>query len=193
MIKYLNLPPLPKDLVDKINEYADICWESWEPYSNDVFEACYPENTNFVKRVVIAPFRLSGISAFFYKHLGYTSIGAGLILIENENDTPALFPPHTDFKRHLGLNCVIRDGGSNVETVTYFPPSGVELTPLMYWNESALEMDQCDVVEEGKWYIFDAQKPHAVRNVEGRRVILMIYPDKENKLTLEEFIKDNSL
>jgi hypothetical protein len=193
MIKYLNLPPLPPDLVTEIDDYATEYWKTWQPYGNELFEERYPPGTNLIKRFVISPYDHKDVVKFFYKHLGCKYAGSGIILIENQETTPAIFPPHTDYKRNLGLNYVIRAGGAAVETITYLPPAGAELKQLTYWNESELVVDQAEIVQEGQWYIFNAQKPHAVKNIETCRVILMVYPDRIENQSIETFMQRYSL
>lgn len=188
MLKLLSFPRIPDDIVSQIRSDADLIWTTNDPFPNTEFMEAYgnSSNENFIERFVDPAYVNEELHQFVKGVLGLPSVRFGLILMKNAGTTPAIFPAHTDYFRNLGLNVLLTDGGGNVETSTYKTPVSHTTGKLAYWQESQLTLTDTKVIKEGEWYAFNAQAPHGIKNIETKRLVLMIFPFSFN-ITFDKF------
>jgi hypothetical protein len=84
--------------------------------------------------------------------------------------------PHTDFKRHWGLNYLVDSGGKQVKT-SWYKEKGKPLyrdSGLCVRRMEDLETVHSTVLEEGRWHMLSTNILHGVENIESSRTSLTI-------------------
>ena len=176
MIQLLPLDPLPRDIHEDIRKYSKDIWPQVTPYSDTDFEDLYIKGTNFVKRVVERDYKNTALDEFLKTLFKSKFLAYSLILIKNTcTETSAIFPPHTDYKRTVGLNYIVQTGGPAVTTSTFHLPADYIIDKPTYWNKSSLDITHELTIDEGQWVTFNAQQPHSVENVKDFRIVLMVF------------------
>ena len=177
MFSKLELPPLPVAIKQDIINYTDEYIKTWEPASNAGYDAVHPnEIINISKRKVLEGWtndQLTNALQDICPHIYDVS----LYLIVNDNTEPGVMPPHTDFNRKFAVNYIIETGGDAVETTFY---EDFKLQPVIenghimprYFNEKKVIKVTSEIFKEDEWFAFDAQRPHGVKNITGKRVVI---------------------
>lgn len=192
MLYQLNLPPLPDSIVNEVLTYSKIKIAELESISktsyarNAGYSGLY-DNENIIGRHLTGrDFRSKELQDWFSEYLPIVAYEE-LFLMKNKGDTAAIFPPHTDAHRNLAINYVFAQGGDNVITSTFKGPVFDDISISRYYHEDNLEIDSADVLPLNAWYVFDAQQPHSVKNIESIRIVLV--SRATDNMTLDEFIK----
>lgn len=191
MLYQLNLPALPDSIVNEVLAYSKKTFEELnigleKSYaSNREYNRIY-NNENIVDRYLTkTEFKSKELHEWFAEHFPIVAYEE-LFLMKNKRETPAIFPPHTDRDRNLAINYVFVEGGDNVVTSTFKGPKFNDISIPRYYHEDALEIDSANVVPLNTWYVFDAQQPHSVKNIESTRIVL-VSRSKDN-MSLEDFV-----
>lgn len=185
----LNLPAIPEEIQLEIKEFVEEYIKTWSPTPDDCYNQVYPHETlNIVKRKVLID-KNNKNAVKFINSIFPEAKEFGMFLLINEQDEPAIMPPHTDFNRELAINFIIETGGDNVETCFYKqvdePAMVINQGHIMprYFNEKNLEQTGSIVFKKNSWVAFDSQNPHAVKNISGKRILVTMTADG-NLLTL---------
>lgn len=192
MLHLLNLPPLPDSIIKEVLDYSKITFEKTKKssdifYSSDEGYAGLYNNENIVARhLTNTNFKNKKLQDWVDEYFPIVAYEE-LFLMTNKGETDAIFPPHTDANRNLAINYVFAEGGDNVITSTFKGPVFEDISIARYYYEDDLEIDSEDVVPLNTWYVFDAQQPHSVRNIESTRIVLVLR-SKDN-MTLDDFVK----
>lgn len=191
MLYQLNLPALPNSVVNEVLEYsknkiAELETVSKSSYARNAGYFGLYDNENIVGRhLTRRDFKSKELEDWLSTHLPIVAYEE-LFLMKNKRDIPAIFPPHTDRDRNLAINYVFAEGGDNVITSTFKGPKFDDISVSRYYHEDNLEIDSATVIPLNTWYVFDAQQPHSVKNIESTRIVL-VSRSKDNML-LEDFV-----
>jgi hypothetical protein len=174
----LDLPALPSIIKQQVIDYTNNYIKTWEPSPNDGYDAVHPnEKINLSKRKVIHGQSFPTITKALQDICPYRIYDVALYLLVNDTNEPGVMPPHTDFNRKFAVNYIIETGGDNVKTSFYEelpdPPiikNGHIQT--RYFNAKSLVEEASAIFKEDDWVAFDAQRPHSVTNVTGKRVVI---------------------
>jgi hypothetical protein len=174
-------------------------WDNFIPLSNEVFFKCYQSSSeNFIERYIIGSLDKTIIKYLteyikdnsdlsLIKHL---PLNFGVSLLRNTNTSlPAIFPPHTDSKRDLGINLLLEKGGDNTCLELYETDNSPDYTDVInessYWNPNNVKIYDKKSVNENVWHAFRASGIHGVSNILSRRTVLfMRFPFDSYKLFL---------
>lgn len=189
MISYLNLPEFDHSTKQKLlQSIDDIYWSNFNPLSTEKFQKCYPfTSENFVGRSITGSLD-EKLTSYLNEYIKDNSklelikkmrLGFGVILLKNLNDAePAFFPPHTDYKRKLGINLILEKGGTDTCLEVYEPTNPPdfhdEIHGSSYWNHNNLTAIDKKNIKENVWHSFQASAPHSVTNILTRRTTLMM-------------------
>ena len=175
-IEYLDLPPIPKDVQEKIIRDAHYfinipVTEGDKTYYFEQIPARYGPDTVYFKYYMYPPveFVQDLIQPLFKKPLVYV-----LSVIKSHTGNPSMFWPHHDHDRFSGVQINLDNGGDNVLTRFY---KQFTRRPNMYDN--LYDFDQIGDMheiqtEENKWVIFNPTVVHSVHNVADTRITLAI-------------------
>lgn len=179
----LNLPPIPDSIKQDIFKFLDGYLLTWTPTPNDGYKEVYGnEKINIVKRKVLVGWENKELTRFIASVCPQIK-EISLFLLINDTLTPGVMPPHTDFNRELAINYVLDTGGDNVETCffeqVYDPPMIIKNGFIMprYFNERHLIKNSSTVFKKDSWVAFDSQKPHCVKNIDGKRILISMTMD----------------
>jgi hypothetical protein len=182
MFYFLNIPPLEKDLELSIIEDYDQSIIDLQPI---IFNN---ESKNYIKRSInkfISLINVTKLTKWLYPYVGFCYFN--IIHLEPNEEIPAIFPAHTDLLRNTAINLILIKGGENVETTIYHPPKDHERGIVKFWYENTeLKIIDSQIIPSSKWWVFDAQLPHSVKNIESKRLILAATP--VSNIRLEEFL-----
>jgi len=175
-IEYLDLPPIPKDVQDKLIRDAHYfinipVTEGDQTYYFEQIPARYGTDTVYFKYYMYPPveFVQDVIQPLFKNPLVYV-----LSIIKSHTGNPSMFWPHTDHDRWSGIQINLDNGGDNVLTRFY---KKFNKKPNMYDN--LYDFDQLGDMhetrtEENKWVVFNPTVVHSVHNVTDIRITLAI-------------------
>jgi hypothetical protein len=193
MLHRLNLPALPDSIINEVLKYSEATFRELDRCMGKHYQVnvgylgIYDEH-NIVKRhLTRTNFKSDLLQQWFKTHLPMV-VHTELFIMKNTGSSPAIFPPHTDMDRKVAINYVFATGGDNVITSTFKGPEDKNISKPRYYHEDNLEIDSKDILPVNTWYIFNAQKPHSVKNIETIRIILVL--STKDNMTLENFIKE---
>jgi hypothetical protein len=188
MLYQLNLPPLPDSIINEVLTYSKSKLEilRGSSYNCDLGWGELSKTTNIVGRFNTGmTFKSKSLREWFSEYLPIVKYEE-LFLLVNRGEGLAEFPAHCDKDRNLAINYVFSSGGNNVVTSTYTGPQNTNLSSPKYIFEEELILDTETVVPVNSWYVFDASYPHAVKNIESVRIVL-VSRSKDN-MSLEDFV-----
>jgi hypothetical protein len=179
----LELPTIPDNIKQDIFKFLDEYLLTWSPTPNDGYREVYNvEEINIVKRKVLVGWENKDLTNFVESVCPQIK-EISLFLLINDTPEPGFMPPHTDFNRELAVNYILDTGGNDVETCffeqVYEPPTVVKDGFIMprYFNERNLIRNSSTVFKQDSWVAFDSQKPHCVKNIIGRRILISMTMD----------------
>jgi hypothetical protein len=194
-IKFLNIPPLPSDILYDIITVADqleldLDGQRWmtEFHENkiQVVSQVYGRSNT------ILPVFIQQQLEDIYKPYFDQSITGVVGKLTNIHGTGySQSPPHCDRQRNIAINYIMRTGGDNVLTCYYkdkrkFKP----LTESENSKYQDVELDFKVKLPEKVWHTYNVQNYHSVENITGSRLIFSLL--LESNPTFEEFIKEYS-
>jgi hypothetical protein len=189
MLRYIDIPPLEQALYNQLFDEILNYWDTFTPLPIFMFETCYEQDkgvTHFVERQsidFISNRHSKMLDEFIKDTTSYFKdcpLTFGLVLMKNPGLTASVrFPPHSDFKRELGINILFENGGDNVVTETYTvdgsePSLHLRKYGVSYWNHNDLKIESSEVLSNNRWHLFNAGKAHGVSNIETKRSTLII-------------------
>jgi len=192
MLYQLNLPPLPDNIINEVLEYSKQTLRALDLFSknhyasNIGYKGLYDSENIVSRHLTNTHFKSIGLQKWFQELLPIVWYEE-LFIMKNEGNGPAIFPPHTNKERRVAINYVFATGGDKVITSTFMGPEDANISRSRYYHEDDLEIDSENILPVNSWYIFNAQKPHSVKNIESIRILLVL--STKDNLTLENFIK----
>lgn len=192
MLYQLNLPPLPTSVIKEVLEYSNLMFEKLDAasgvyYSNNRGYRGLYKTENIVSRYLTSVnFKNKELQDWFSEYFPIVAYEE-LFLMKNKGNSLSIFPPHTDADRNLAINYVFAEGGKNVVTSTFKGPKFKDISIARYYHEDHLEIDSADVLPLDTWYVFDAQQPHSVKNIESIRIVLV--SRAHDNMSLDDFVK----
>jgi hypothetical protein len=116
MLKYLNLPNIQESLRTELIDHA---LDLFVPIDKKIMIDANPnpkvplvDRNLFLIKDILLKSKLADL--FLDKTYSF-----GLATFVNTESTPAMFPPHNDFRRTVAVNYILQAGGENVETFFY--------------------------------------------------------------------------
>jgi len=167
---YINLPKPTEHILGKVRVFADTLKQKdnrhlfFNTYGNSINPVAY-EFTEFKDITDETEELFCGV----FKEKLHPVVG----VMHNLTDTLATFPPHCDRLRRTAVNYVVETGGKNTTTDFYnierSENEDVSFGPHYQYEQVTLENTY--KVPKNCWHVFNAQKTHAVHNIENTRIL----------------------
>lgn len=177
-LKFLNLPALPVDLNSQLIELCEQVKTRnqvtpWLAEFHNHIPIALQEYGNDRTRL---PFQMICDIVQFYRPYFQEDFLPILAVTDNANNKDSsCTPPHCDKFRKTAINCVLTNGGKNVETVFYKEKrTNDDFSVAEHKKYSELTFLEKHVLPERKWHAFDVQTFHSVENITHRRCILSL-------------------
>lgn len=176
MIYALNLPKLSDELTANLIAQANAMvtdeniakWKAkrpW-PFTDDQLVA-----SNVVDRLGGYIPEADAIEALIAPLLPF-SVNFEFFIMKNiRPGSPAMLPPHLDFKRTIAINYVLQLGGTNVVT-DFHSSEGMDLTQKIF--DPTLPVAESYAMPLASWHAFDATAIHSAAGIDDLYILIAV-------------------
>jgi len=192
LVKYLNIPDLPKSIVTMLTEegmkVAEELRVNRGKNTRNIVNPI-PGSAPSIPALdygVIDPgsVGLRLLKQFLQKFIPYNVDAITVLVFRNINDEEFCeCPPHTDNDREFSVNYVLRSGGKNVVTRFWRQYKDISQTSFYLYDDVGEPEDVA--IKEKAWHVFNPFLPHSIHDIEDIRIVLIIMP----KCSLEQMLE----